>query len=209
METVGIEPTLGSHRSDSFRCPPETVELQAQIGAAPRERPAPDTEGSASMQKAPYRRRFGGERTQGYVYFIQSGKDGPIKIGFSSNAATLMHRIESLQTANPYPLEYRAVVEGTMADEFGLHERFESPRLCGEWFDPSPELLGLIDRNARQTPAFLRKVLSISRPFVDLTKERDVRRPWKAHERSSSPFQRHRGGGPDRPGHVAVLSVRT
>ena len=43
-----------------------------------------------------------------YVYFIQSGKKGPIKIGKAKN---IERRIENLQTANAYKLHLIALIK--------------------------------------------------------------------------------------------------
>lgn len=74
------------------------------------------------------------------VYFIQAGKSGPIKIGFSDDVSK---RIASLQTGNADTLNLRLVVPGTMETEADLHRRFASARIrpSGEWFATTRELL--------------------------------------------------------------------
>jgi len=74
----------------------------------------------------------------GFVYFIQSGSDGAIKIGFSSKVDI---RLGSLQKANAETLRLLATIPGTMADEARLHQRFAAHRIRGEWFRPAEELL--------------------------------------------------------------------
>lgn len=66
-----------------------------------------------------------------YVYFIQSGDDGPIKIGLSSKP---FRRVQQLQTGNPRELLLRHVLPGDRAMEAQLHARFEPARIRGEWF---------------------------------------------------------------------------
>jgi hypothetical protein len=61
-----------------------------------------------------------------FIYFIQSGEDGPIKIGFSNQPD---RRLPELQTGNP-----RALIPGDTSVERQLHTRFEPARIRGEWF---------------------------------------------------------------------------
>ena len=86
--------------------------------------------------------------TKKYVYFIQNGKDGPIKIGVTNNPR---NRLCSLQTGSPWPYILLVVV----SDQSGLpssaryyeqwlHKKFRRFRLNGEWFDPVPEILEFI-----------------------------------------------------------------
>jgi hypothetical protein len=78
-----------------------------------------------------------------FVYFIQQGSDGPIKIGFVHN--DLVGRIAKLQVANPYKLNLLLVLEGASHSlEQELHLHFAKDRLMGEWFAPSQALLNYI-----------------------------------------------------------------
>lgn len=77
------------------------------------------------------------------IYFIQSEKDGPIKIGYTK-AQSVEHRISELQTAHPYKLICLATCDGSMFIERLLHQKFEQYQLLGEWFEPCEELLELI-----------------------------------------------------------------
>jgi len=43
------------------------------------------------------------------IYFIQSGNDGPIRIGY---AAKVGHRIKMLQRRSPIPLRLLAIIDG-------------------------------------------------------------------------------------------------
>ena len=77
------------------------------------------------------------------VYFVQAGAAGPIKIGVS---ADITARLKELQTASPYPLRLLATLDGaTQKTETQLHQHFASARRHGEWFEPVPELLALIN----------------------------------------------------------------
>jgi len=75
-----------------------------------------------------------------YVYFIQAGARGPVKIGFAFNPYA---RLEELQVGNPFRLQLIGAIQGGRAEEIRLHERFKSDRLEGEWFKPSAALLAL------------------------------------------------------------------
>lgn len=73
----------------------------------------------------------------GFVYFLQSGPAGPIKIGWSQDVA---RRIEELQTANALRLELLGTLPGRMEDEAALHTRFAHLRMEGEWFQDAVEI---------------------------------------------------------------------
>lgn len=73
-----------------------------------------------------------------FVYFIQQGDDGPVKIG---TAADPLERLRQLQPGNPVPLTIRYVVPGDHPVERALHRHFADFRLTGEWFDMAPAVL--------------------------------------------------------------------
>jgi Meiotically Up-regulated Gene 113 (MUG113) protein len=77
-----------------------------------------------------------------YVYFIQAGEGGPLKVGiaFDVNA-----RLRSLQTASPFDLRLLGSVPGARRAEEALHHIFAPHRLRGEWFSPHPVLLGVVN----------------------------------------------------------------
>jgi hypothetical protein len=80
------------------------------------------------------------------IYFIQQGDAGPIKIGYTQyNVAS---RLSTIQSGNPQPLRCIATLDGTLADEYKLHRQFSDFHIRGEWFDPSPALLGFIQAHA-------------------------------------------------------------
>lgn len=78
------------------------------------------------------------------IYFIQDGEDGPIKIGSGRNPWL---RLEHLQIGNPRELHIRAVVRTHRGYERELHQRFAAHRIRGEWFEPVPDLLALIEES--------------------------------------------------------------
>jgi hypothetical protein len=68
------------------------------------------------------------------VYFARIGKDGPIKIGFTSGAPE--DRIADLQVGCPWPITNLGSVDGDPAREVFLHEKLDAHRMLGEWFEP-------------------------------------------------------------------------
>jgi hypothetical protein len=76
------------------------------------------------------------------IYFIQSGKDGPIKIGYAKKS--IKNRLEGLQKSASAPLRILGVIPGTMKDEREHHFAFHGFRLYGEWFEPDPILTDYI-----------------------------------------------------------------
>jgi hypothetical protein len=75
------------------------------------------------------------------VYFIQQGDTGPIKIGYTETLDSLSGRMSGLQTGNPHKLWCLATIDGTIADEHALHDRFKESHIRGEWFAHSQELI--------------------------------------------------------------------
>lgn len=66
-----------------------------------------------------------------YVYFIQQGQRGPIKIGFAANPVL---RLGELQVSNPNDLRIVGVLPGQRSDERAYHKQFAHLRIRGEWF---------------------------------------------------------------------------
>jgi hypothetical protein len=75
-----------------------------------------------------------------FVYFIQDGEHGPVKIGLSQDPE---RRLPKLQTGNPRELLLRHVIPGDRTVEHGLHTRFAPARIRREWFG-GPEYLPII-----------------------------------------------------------------
>lgn len=75
------------------------------------------------------------------IYFIQCGKNGPIKIGVSEDP---IERLRQLQTANPYELKLLWVHDpkklGDEITEQGLHAELEHENIRGEWFRPGKDV---------------------------------------------------------------------
>jgi hypothetical protein len=79
---------------------------------------------------------------RGTVYFVQSGTDGPIKIGFTTRA--IEQRLANLQTAHAEKLRLLAQITGDRELERELHRRFVLHRMNGEWFEPHPDVIAFI-----------------------------------------------------------------
>ena len=108
------------------------------------------------------------------IYFVQIGRDGPIKIGHSDNVS---RRMTELQCRMPWQLYLLGTVQSCF--ERDIYHHFSASRMRGEWFYPTKNLLDFI-RNPfklpRASPA-LRKAardkrgtnLSILRPVFAYT----------------------------------------
>lgn len=90
-----------------------------------------------------------------FVYFVQSGDRGDIKIGLT---ADMESRLAELQCGNPVRLHVVGVVTGDWALEQSLHARFAEGRIHGEWFKrytPGlPELLAHVFDHGSLPPVF-------------------------------------------------------
>lgn len=68
-----------------------------------------------------------------WIYVIQVGVDGPIKIGISRDPA---RRLRELQQSHPEQLRLALTFRGLALEEKLLHEEHADLRLRGEWFRP-------------------------------------------------------------------------
>lgn len=66
------------------------------------------------------------------VYFIESGSDGPIKVGHACNVQA---RPRELQVGNPNQLRLLGTLPGGRELERWFHETFAHARVRGEWFE--------------------------------------------------------------------------
>lgn len=76
-----------------------------------------------------------------YIYFIQAGDGGPIKIG---RAGCVEERLIQIQTDNHEPVKLLCAVESHPTMERTVHGVFAHLNIRGEWFRPAPELLDFI-----------------------------------------------------------------
>lgn len=77
-----------------------------------------------------------------WLYAFQAGPGGPIKIGISRNPK---QRLATLQRATAETLIPRAAWRGFPFEEKQIHAEYADARLRGEWFEPVPDLLKLVD----------------------------------------------------------------
>jgi len=82
--------------------------------------------------------------TIGFVYFIQEGINGKIKIGYSSNPH---ERLKSHQTSNSNRLRILGIIEGNLESEQLIQKRFEKYKVTGEWYEPVDSLLTFIENS--------------------------------------------------------------
>lgn len=77
-----------------------------------------------------------------YVYFIQAGEDGPIKIGSAKKPG---ERLATMQTGNHVELRLIGFAPVPAESETGLHLRFAKHNIRGEWFHPHPDVLAVVE----------------------------------------------------------------
>jgi hypothetical protein len=75
------------------------------------------------------------------VYFIQSGTDGPIKIGVAEDAKV---RMRHMQTGCPEQLHLLGTHPGGQERERQYHAFLAEHRERGEWFRPTAEVLAAV-----------------------------------------------------------------
>ena len=94
----------------------------------------------------PYRamaRLLGAERPRnGGVYFIRSGDNGPIKIGYSSNGPQA--RMGELQVGSPEELKIVGWVPGPKPLEKKIHTFLDGWKIRGEWFEADEVVFSLM-----------------------------------------------------------------
>lgn len=84
-----------------------------------------------------------------WVYFVQAGSDGPIKIGVSADP---VRRLHLLQTNHYAALSILGVIPGDQRLEAHLHVQFREWRIRDEWFEPVAELLDYIALASSEPP---------------------------------------------------------
>lgn len=77
------------------------------------------------------------------IYFVQQGKDGPIKIGLVTRGSVI-DRLAELQCGNPNQLCLLGTMDGDRTIESQIHRRFVGAHIRGEWFRPVETLLVFI-----------------------------------------------------------------
>lgn len=77
------------------------------------------------------------------IYFILNIKELAVKIGYTNN---LTSRLSDLQVANCNILQVLLVIDGDLAKEKQLHNRFKHIYIRGEWFRYTEELASFINK---------------------------------------------------------------
>ena len=81
------------------------------------------------------------------IYFIQSGKDGPIKIGYTKDENSLHSRVGSVQCKTLGSLVILGAFDGDKKREKEIHVKFSMYRIGGEWFEPNKNIIHFINQN--------------------------------------------------------------
>ena len=76
-----------------------------------------------------------------WVYFIQVGQSGPVKVGHSKDPRS---RFSSIQVGNHERLRLLCLMRGGEPVERSLHEWLKPEALGGEWFRPSARLRSIV-----------------------------------------------------------------
>lgn len=76
-----------------------------------------------------------------WLYAIQAGEDGPIKIGITNSP---WQRLETLQQGNAETLRGIAAWRSHPFEEKDIHKEYDYARIRGEWFRPFPELVYMV-----------------------------------------------------------------
>lgn len=76
-----------------------------------------------------------------YIYAVQAGDGGPVKIGVSKSPE---ERMRSLQIGCGETLRLLGKAPGSPKGEKLIHAMFAEHRRHGEWFEPHPDLLRFI-----------------------------------------------------------------
>ena len=107
------------------------------------------------------------------IYFISSGDDGPIKIGYT-NGDDIAGRMADLQVGNPEPLRLLGTKDGAYQEEQRIQKMFGKYRLRYEWFERDEEILVFIrtycDCYMHQEPVLISSPVVFPLP-VNLKKE--------------------------------------
>lgn len=107
---------------------------------------------------------------RGYVYFLQGGPIGLIKIGNSSNP---WDRVLEHQASSPVKLDLLAMVRGGRGLERFIHEALAAHRVRGEWFAPARVVLEVARRlHAHTSPQQLEHIERKVRVLLELE-------PWQ------------------------------
>jgi hypothetical protein len=78
------------------------------------------------------------EKVESFIYIVQAGDDGPIKVGWTTDVKA---RLSWLSTDCWMPIRLLVAFPGSRRLEHKLHTQLKDYRVAGEWFRPVKELL--------------------------------------------------------------------
>lgn len=122
---------------------------------------------------------------KGYVYFIQAGIDGPIKIGFSKTDPS--RRMGQLQAGCPWELRLLGFIPGTKFDEKLLQEKFSQFNIRREWFRPEIDIGKILSPGfVWPTPeSMIDRAILLAGSVTNLSRATGVHQPIISAARSS------------------------
>ncbi|MBX9659093.1 MAG: GIY-YIG nuclease family protein [Nitrospiraceae bacterium] len=107
----------------------------------------------------------------GYIYVIQLGEHGPIKIGHSQNPKK---RVDLLQVGAAERIYVRAITPGSVADEKALHKKYSEYRLRGEWFQPADDMLLEVLSREQVDVSAITPLHRVRRPVLSVDEAREI-----------------------------------
>lgn len=104
-----------------------------------------------------------------YIYFLEAGKDGPIKIGFAKD---VRKRVKDMQSGNHLPLNVILEIPGDYLNEGQFHDLFARHNIRGEWFQRHQDILEVIEMLTVRKYLTLTKWLGTKLRQMDAESER-------------------------------------
>ena len=95
------------------------------------------------MSAIRYRNEVIFEKCGTFIYFIQMGYVGPIKIGLAKDPEK---RVTALQVSSPYALRLIYATPGGANTEREIHREYNRYRIRGEWFHPCDQIFEDIEQ---------------------------------------------------------------
>lgn len=103
-----------------------------------------------------------------------------MKIGWTYNP---IRRLKDLQSASPYKLVIRKIVPGTQKLEHYLHQRYESHRLEGEWFEVQLDMPGCLHADGLSTANWLDDDTKVRFFEREAQEQRLAKREYRAQQK--------------------------
>ncbi len=119
-------------------------------------------------------------RNNTYVYFIQAGEAGKIKIGYSKYP---LHRLQQLMDWSPEKLHLVAFAPGGQDEEQRIHALLRKHYSHKEWFHPTTEVISLMKWVA-STAQIPRHILPERAPYRENPHRKQVSK-WTPEQRAN------------------------